>query len=353
MSRWTEVSQWVVAAGIALAGVSGAYGQQDPNLARGFSPGDVYDYDGIDATNLFNGVLNVNLAVGPRYTVGDGLSYGLNLSYSSATWDPEEEMFQGQTVIRMHPRRSSNSGHGWRISVGGTLLERFNDLSIFASGFVWQGPDGSEHIFYFSPHVGEPGCQATRDNTYLCLSTAPPRTLPGGEVLRRFSLEFPDGTKQTYEEIPEDDRLSDWDENRFRLIRLEDRLNNWVTVTYARVAFLMTWTIQDSVGRTHTVKFSQITVDGWDRWRVNEANLSKFGSGTATYTFGAAADRRGAAGGSGQLPDAAVQHLLHPGRGPGRSAGDAGATGSSLPRPPPVDLRGLHLPGARSHGPLR
>lgn len=294
MSRWRKVARWAVAAGCALVAVPGADGQQDPNLARGFSPGDAYDYSGIDAVNLLNGVLNINLPIGRRYPVGDGLSYGLNLSYSSNTWDPEEEMFQGQTVIRMHPRRSSNSGHGWRISLGGTLLRRFNDLSLFATGFIWQGPDGSEHIFYFSPHVGEPGCQATRDNTYLCLSAAGSRTLPGGEVLDRYRLEFPDGMVHTYEEIPENQRLSEWDDDRFRLVEIKDRepppegnpdSRNWVTVAYERVGSTMTWTIQDSADRTHTVEFTQQTVDGWARWRVSKAKLRTFGGGTAEYTF--------------------------------------------------------------------
>lgn len=193
MSRWTKVLRWVVAAGTAVAGVAVAHAQQDPTLARGFSPGDVYSYSGIDAVDLFNGVLNINLPIGARYPVGDGFSYGLNLSYSSNTWDPEEEMFQGHTVIRMHPRRSSNSGHGWRLSLGGTLLRRINDVGLFATGFIWQSADGSEHIFYFSTHDGEPGCQSTRDNTYLCLSAAGTRTLPGGEELERFKLESPTG----------------------------------------------------------------------------------------------------------------------------------------------------------------
>ena len=275
----------LLAAGWGLAIPPAVRAEQHPNLARGFSPGDLYDYSGIDSINLFNGGLNLNLPIGPRYPVGDGLSYGLHLSYASNTWEPEAVWLP---EIRMHPRRSANAGHGWMLSIAGTLYRRF--LPNFSAGLEWESPDGSEHLFYGSLHVGEgesDPCFATRDNTYLKLCTAPPRTIRNEEgeleTLERYTIEFPDGTIQTYEEIPVDDRLSDWDDERFQVVRIEDRLGNWVTVDYVRVVFTMTWTIADRVGRTHTVKLTRQLVDGQFRWRANRAFLSSFEGGTAQY----------------------------------------------------------------------
>jgi len=285
-SRRRIVTAGLVAAVSLLAAAPGVRAEQDPNLARGFSPGDVYDYSGIDAVNIFNGGLSVNLPIGPRYPVGDGLSYGLHLSYASATWEPEEFSVgpQNETAIGMRARKSANAGHGWMLSIAGTLYRRF--LPNFSAGLEWESPDGAEHLFYGSLHQGEGEtgpCNFTRDNSYLKLCTAPARMLPGGELLERYTIEFPDGTIQTYEEIPLADRLSDWDDERFRVVRIEDRLGNWVTVDYVRVALTMTWTIADRVGRTHTVKLTRQLVDGEFRWRANRAFLSSFAGGTAQY----------------------------------------------------------------------
>lgn len=268
----------------AFAAVPGVEAEQDPNRARGFSPGEVYDFGGIDSINLFNGSLSVNIPVGPRYPVGDGLSYGLHLSYSSSTWEAEETEIQGARVIRMHPRWSANAGHGWMLSLAGTLYDRPGPSPEGHTGLEWESPDGAEHSFYGTLHQAEgetDPCHYTRDDTYLRLCAA-----PANGTLERYTIEFPDGRVQTFEEIPLAQRLSDWDDERFQVVRLEDRLGNWVTVDYARVGSKLTWTIEDSVGRSHLVELSQVLVDGSDRWRADRATLQKFGGGTAAYALG-------------------------------------------------------------------
>ncbi|MEM7051841.1 MAG: hypothetical protein AAF604_19400, partial [Acidobacteriota bacterium] len=48
---------------LLLALVAPALAQPKPVEARGFSPGEVYDYSGLDSVNLFNG----NLVLAPAY----------------------------------------------------------------------------------------------------------------------------------------------------------------------------------------------------------------------------------------------------------------------------------------------
>jgi hypothetical protein len=58
-----------------------------PANERGVDPNKLYAFDDITNVNLSNGNLSVGLPLGARYPVGGGLSYGLQLSYNSKTWD--------------------------------------------------------------------------------------------------------------------------------------------------------------------------------------------------------------------------------------------------------------------------
>jgi hypothetical protein len=54
----------------------------DPNTAKGFQPGQLYQFGEVSHVNLFNGNLNLSLPIGPGYPAGGNLSYGFTLAYA-------------------------------------------------------------------------------------------------------------------------------------------------------------------------------------------------------------------------------------------------------------------------------
>jgi len=252
----------------------------DANLARGFSPGQLYDYSGIDSVNLYNGVLGLRLPIGPRYPVGDQLSYGLTLWYSSNVWDPSYQIINGQTVPLMEPRRSSDAGLGWTISLGGNLYGPLHpsEAPLPSAGYQFESEDGAIHVFDHFLHKGENRpCAFTRDNTYLRLCSS------GDEK----TIEFPDGTMRTYTRLPTPPPSAKrpWDFDRYRLTRIEDPFDNWVNVAYADGADVSTWTITDSLGRSHTVSFHRELVDTENMWVVDFVKLKGFEGVESRYDF--------------------------------------------------------------------
>lgn len=249
--------------------------QQSPNLARGFTPGESYDSSGLDSVNLYNGNLSLVLGLGLRYPADGGFDYGLKLIYNSTIWDFSTTRDPGSppgvTQTQANPNRSSNSGIGWTLSLGGQVT---------SPAFVprpdrWRfvSEDGSEHAFYDTLHVSEgepnPAHQLySRDGSYL-------RLIKESET--RVRVEFPDGHYRIFEEGPVTGLL--------RLVEIRDRWGGGgdtdVTVSYDDDG---NWTIQGPY-RTHTVNFRSIA----GRRVVDEVRLTAFpGSGdqgVAKYTF--------------------------------------------------------------------
>ena len=274
MNRRGTVFALAIAAGLWW-GVGAGRADQDANLARGFTPGKLYDHSGLDSVNLHNGALTLTLPIGPRYPVGDQFSYGLTLSYGSNVWDPMvRRPNDGPHHVVMLPRRSSDAGLGWMLSLGGQLYgpAHPSEAPMQSAGYQFESEDGSIHVFHFSLHRNEtapdppPGtepCRFTRDNTYLRLC--------GSGNTR--TIEFPDGTKRTYTRLPTFEEMRPWDVDRYRLTRMEDRFGNWVDVAYGGGV----WTITDSLDRSHTASFHFETVDGEQMWVLDFVDLQGFG----------------------------------------------------------------------------
>jgi len=250
----------------ALLVASPALAQEDPNLARGFSPGELYDYSGVDTVNLFNGNLVLSIPVGLRYPLGGGFSYGLVLSYNSTVWDFETVIVNQLSYAAAEPRQT-NAGLGWHLSLGGTLYHKNHPDSRERWRFV--GEDGSEHGFYTSLHVAEPyepGVHYSRDGSYL-------RLLLGGGANKE--VEYPDGTVRVFEPDPTE-------QYRYRLREIHDRFGNWVRVAYVGNV----WQITDSAGRYHQVVLGAVDGSGGQP-RVKRAELERFGGGgLAKWTLG-------------------------------------------------------------------
>ncbi len=287
------------------------FASDHPTLARGAGPGSMAFGGGIDTVNLFNGSVNASIPLGVRYPVSGHLSYGFKLYYSSKVWDYEqiENMHGGDESSRpaqyhcgsngplfcteAHLSEAHNVGPGWRISFG-----ELKSKSMYYNGsqesiplWIYVAPDGSEHTFYPTHHVGEietQGIAYTRDNTYLRLNEDP---LAQGQI----TIEFPNGTMHIFKDF---DPITGDLHDAWRLWRMEDRWGNWVEVDYQTTQdifgdYFETWAIEDSTGRTHGLDFtfddngtgSRTVISGIGRKRLVRADLGAPHGGTAEYTF--------------------------------------------------------------------
>src|SRR6202171_877267 len=76
-----------VALFIALFITSAAFGQQHPNLERGFTPEKMYDFSAVDSVNMFNGNMTLHIPIGGELRAKGVLPYQLTLVYNSLFWE--------------------------------------------------------------------------------------------------------------------------------------------------------------------------------------------------------------------------------------------------------------------------
>ena len=156
---------WVL--GLALA-TPPARAQQHPNRGRGLDPEGTYELGDLDHVNLFNGAPVLRIPISQSFPLGGSLNYALALTYSGNVWDFEER-FDGQLYTQALPNRRSNAGLGWLLSLGRIILP--GDPTTHTDGrYVYESPDGSDHVLYDNLHNGEtPEANVfySRDGTYL------------------------------------------------------------------------------------------------------------------------------------------------------------------------------------------
>jgi RHS repeat-associated protein len=252
--------------GLLLTAAATLSAQQHATIERGFNPEKVYQTGDVDNVNLLNGNLVLTIPIGPTYSVSGGLSYGLTLTYNSNLWDYEIGTMTSTTdYTRGVPGKYFNAGLGWTLSMGRLLGPR--DALNDNNEYNYVGPDGSEHVFYSTLHHDDPettpGVFYTRDNSYLRL-----REMPGSPTSRAV-VDFPNGQTQTFETTGA---------QAWQLKRIADPYGNYVTVTYGASA----WTIADSWGRTHTVRFQANGVYGQI---VQQVDLAGFNGTRSVYNF--------------------------------------------------------------------
>jgi|GEM_PF-1844619 len=294
--------------------------QQAPNNALGFQPAKSFQMGDYDTVNLFNGNLTVALPIGPTYTPGGSLSYGLHLIYNGNAW-----AIEGETPPEAIPNRFSNAGLGWKLTLGELVAPHDPAILDISNGgnWVYVGADGSEHTFYTTLHMEEDGTQYagsdslilntvvgyTRDGSYLRLRRGA-RTAslvhpcaPFGfchDYTVSYSIEAPDGNTHTFEAavskqvgiqdtpptVQEDAKLT------YRLVSIVDRFGNYLHVTYPDP---LTWVLKDGTPgggdiRTHTIHFINETFFEFSGQSnahlfVSSIDLAAFNGQTATYHF--------------------------------------------------------------------
>jgi YD repeat-containing protein len=260
-----------------------ALAQQHPNIERGLLPEKAYEVSDVDNVNLFNGTVNAAIPLGQSYQVGGRLSYRFTLAYATNTWEvgehivaeyipPEQreggERYEYHTYLWSYPQRHMNAGLGWILTLGKITAD-------FGEPFRYLSPDGGQHTFnndYVNPSASPSVVAYTADNTYLRLR----------KYADRYEIDFPTG------EIHKFDTTG-------RLTEMRDPYGNTVGVVYGTrgsgtYASSSQWTISDSAGRTHYVRFRPGPVYEEEHYNstvsheiVDSVELAAFGGSRATY----------------------------------------------------------------------
>ncbi len=263
-----------IAALAALLGtLSPAGAEIHPYDARGVSPGFAYQVNDIDRVSLFNGNLVVSVPIGPSFPLDGGLSYRLVASYNSKVWDYAKlGNPQGFPETRKLPNPRSNAGLGWTVTLGRLFPPNSPGNDDFDS-WLYQDPNGGEHLFHDTLHAGisMPGAEYSKDGTYLRM-----KVVQASPAVRE--IELPDGTIHRFEES------SGW---RLTQIRARFAVASAVNVSYSTPG---QWILTDTEGRTHrvylaTFDYGQPGLPFQTAQMVTRVELAAFGPHPAVYDF--------------------------------------------------------------------
>lgn len=154
--------------GLLVLAASSLGAQSGPSFS--FDPDDqAYTASGLDSVNPFTGQLALTVPIGPLYQVGPGLSFQVQLRYSSRIWSPGRWALwscdPGPCVAEpfMVLLGDPVLGLGWRFSLG-QIVESAPGIPA-----AYIAPDGSAHRFYNKRFFGGTidGFFYTRDGSYL------------------------------------------------------------------------------------------------------------------------------------------------------------------------------------------
>ena len=284
MRQWRQLATTLLILTLASTATAQTWGdQQHPSNERGFRADQLYQFNGFDDVNLFNGNLILTLPLGINYTVDSVLSYQFVLRYSGNVWHEHEfcSDIHDSCHLNYTLQQSDNAGVGWRLSFGELRAPIDSSAGATASGmWMYRSPDASEHLFFTTIHdcvqPGTPECENpvaslfyTRDGTYLRLNI-----LSNTKVV----IDFPSGEHQLY--------VSD-DGTTWRLHYIYDAFatldaNNQPTTNYVKFENVLNTvgtndvSVTDSHGRTHYVRF---TADG----KIDKLELAAFNGATGVY----------------------------------------------------------------------
>jgi RHS repeat-associated protein len=224
-------------------------GDQPAMTARGFDSQGMYQFGDIDSVNTMNGNLIVSIPIGPKYTVGDTLSYQFMLVYNSSFWEFEipggaglpsdpSRFRDDADWAEAVPDRSANAGVGWRLSVGGEMI----------NNNTYVGIDGSRHEFKDVLHWENAppvvvGVFYSRDGSYLRKT---------GTFVKPV-IEFPDGRKHTFECVVANCQNKNAAEQRYVLREITDAYGNRLEVQSSAADSVFTF-IEHRATNSSTVK---------------------------------------------------------------------------------------------------
>jgi YD repeat-containing protein len=259
--------------------------QQHPNQKKGFNANDVYQFNGLDTINAFNGNLTMSIPIGPSYSVGGGLSYGLTLFSNANLWEPQEHCHEvtpgicakvcprfGSCEVLidttfMYPHRRANAGLGWTLSLG-RLYQPEHPAMPDQGHWTYESPDGADHVFEAGNGT------KTVDGSYLRMTylADDPDTAQPNDPVRK--IEFTNGTVQIFQ--PPSATTTDY----WSLRRITNGFSeNYLKISYGTHSDYpngLRWTLEDSHGRKHWIDFDRVAYDGEMRLLVKRVQLSRF-----------------------------------------------------------------------------
>jgi YD repeat-containing protein len=278
--------------------------QQHPNQKKGFNANDVYQFNGLDTINAFNGNLTLSIPIGPSFTVGGGLSYGLTLYSNANLWEPQAHCHDVVTPgvcarvcprfnkdcapweltdpTFMYPHRRANAGLGWTLSLG-RLYQPEHPAMPDQGHWTYESPDGADHVF----EVGSGNVVSkTIDGSYLrmtYLTDDPGTPETNNDEVRK--IEFPNGTVQYFQ--PPSATTTDY----WGLRRITNGFpQNFLKIHYDPFPDPgypdgLRWTLEDSHGRQHWIDFRRIAYDGEMRLLVKRVQISRFHDDTSSEAY--------------------------------------------------------------------
>ncbi len=285
--------------------------------------------ESIAAVDASSGNLTLAIPLGQEYEVGPILKYSFQLAYNSNVWEAHQLCGFEETdlcnLVRSRwfslPNAQSNAGLGWELHFGrlyapdpptgisGLQAVRWPNREPNTSDenpWMYVAPDGATHRL-FELENRPSGAWYSKDSSRLRLRRV---------SSTQMEIDFPNGVRSVFlqtDNSGEGTNFCGGDiSGCWRLDRTVDPLGNEVMFSYARAGSTETWTISDSTGRSHTLKFAVNTAatkggDGgttgewrtpnpwtpgvWDQWGdlrrvLTSVNLAAFDGTTATYTFG-------------------------------------------------------------------
>jgi RHS repeat-associated protein len=290
------------------AGAAPAAADPHPNTQGGVAIDQAFQVGDVDNINLFNGSLTVTIPLGISYPVNASLAYRFTLVANSNPWDFWSQTYYGGPNGTYQendsaPSHCSNAGLGWRVSFGavmfgypfspaGPVCATTVNLGQDLAYAIYEGPDGSQHLFYATLHPDDPddyfnGVQDnvatgvenvlyTRDGSYL--------------RLKRYNgyseIEFPDGKVHRFGADG-------------RIVEIRDPWNNSVNFAYLTTAGggcpgalaveTSCWQITDQQLRTHWIYFRTdypvYNGSGVYGGVINRVVLAGFNGAPAVYQF--------------------------------------------------------------------
>lgn len=234
-----------------------------PNLARGLEHGTKFDDAGLSSVNLFNGNLLVAVSLGQAFPVDARLRHQLVLHYNSNVWDFQTAA--GSATAR--PVRLANAGLGFDLSFGRLLAPGSDGNG--STHWLYNGPDGSPHLFYSDLHHDTPDSGDTGDATQYSRDGSYLRLRHVGAAEKR--VESPDGTWKVFSPAA----------GAWRLSRIASPSGLGVDVTYPVDG---SWTLTDSHGRVQTVSFMADPSGQYPRL-VSRVEVGAAGGARAAYVF--------------------------------------------------------------------
>lgn len=246
---------------LLVSAVANAHASGHPNLARGFEPEKLYQFNDVDSVNIYNGNLTATVPLGQEFKGNGTLRYRFSLVYNSKAWDYERKYYNGSSYPKgmfnkAVPSKTSNAGMGWTLTLGRLIAPQdpSNDPnSINGHEWTFQDTSGAVHRFPGTYAATDPASPVhTKDSSYLRLTKPATNTR---------DVAHPDGTRYRFIEGG----------NQYWLYQIFDAFNNYVRIRYydaagaeilltSSYANAMSWkateyTNGNALVRTHTVRF--------------------------------------------------------------------------------------------------